>query len=240
MSKRRAGVARTIGPPRIGGASAFDLLALSFTPALYYPHSEASGTTMLDASGHGIDGTYGATGVTLGATSLLTNDTTTAVTWSGAGTANGVVAYNSIMDNNTALSGFVFCKTSTSGCPLIDRDDNPGSKRVFAFRLNGGNLEFVKLFGTGGLVTATSPATYNNNVTHMLGFTYDGTNIRLYADGAKVQTTSASGALSGATSQINVGVNIAGTTSMTGTQQKTALYTQVLTDQNFADLWAAR
>lgn len=177
---------------------------LADSPLAYYRHGEPSGTTMTDSSGNGRNGTY--SGVTLGATGLLVGDADTAVTINGA-TARGEVADAAWMDTGTTLTVEAWIKTSTTGVYqyIVDRDT---TGRLWDLRLRpNGNLEFEKIAGT--FVSSVATTTLNDGNVHQVAFTYDGANIRLYADGVLVKTTAATGSLDG-TSHLAIGATYAG------------------------------
>jgi hypothetical protein len=106
-------------------------------------------------------------------------------------------------------------------------------------------LQFIKIGGTGGIVTSTSPAsTYADGNVHHFGFSYDGTSIRLYVDGVKVQTTAAAGTLGTAPYGITVGVDAGqagGANSwFSGVIDDWFVKNAVLSDTDFAAIYAVR
>lgn len=238
MSARRIGGSRTAYAARIGAT--FSAVLKTLGPAIYGRHNEPSGTTLTDYSGNSHNGAYSGTGITLGVAGLIPSEPTdTAATYSSGGV--GTVAYASWLDASTAVSLYaVIQTTAATNCAILDRDDG-SSLRVWQFRLNNGTLEFIKIGGTGGVVTSSSPlSTYKDGVTHHVGATYDGTNIRLYVDGVKVQTTSAVGNLGTAAKSLNVGVNAGSFNQFVGTIDDWAVFNTVLADADFASLYAAR
>ncbi|WP_395696121.1 LamG-like jellyroll fold domain-containing protein [Nocardioides sp.] len=79
-----------------GGLPAADAAPTSYPgsvqgtgPAAWYRLGEASGTTMVDGSGNGHDGTYSATGVTLGGAAAIVNETDTSAAFDGTGDGQG-------------------------------------------------------------------------------------------------------------------------------------------------------
>jgi hypothetical protein len=157
---------------------------------------------MRDSSGNGRHGTYNL--VTRGAAGGLTGDTDTAATFNGTTSYGHVVPYAAWMDPaNFTLEARI--KTSGTGVrAILDRD---GTTRSWQLRLNGGNLEFVKI--AGGIVTITHTATLNNGAWHHVAVTYDGTNLVFYIDGAPVKTTAMSSP-AGAATPIRIGCNWVG------------------------------
>lgn len=215
----------------------------ALSPTAWYRLGETAGsTTFADSSGSSHDGTVSA-GVTFGATGGVTGDSNTAATF--VTNSNAQVAYGSWMDAPTALSGFIIGKTSvaTGIAMLMSRDDS-GTARVWQLRLNAGKFEFVKI--AGGVVTASSPlATYADGAFHDFGFTYDGSSIRLYVDGAKVATTAAAGSLgTGIASRLFLGLLTSGSgaSNFWNGVLDEAIYKAgtVWTDSDFTALHAAR
>lgn len=238
-----------VNPSRFGTAApsaSFVDTVTALSPSAWYRLGEASGTTMVDSSGNGHDGTYGQGGAlapTLGVTGLVAGDSDTAAAFGGTGAAvtNGTVPYAAWLDAPTSLSLFVIGQTTSSAImAMLDRDDGTGG-RVWQFRLNAGKFEFLKIPTT---VTASTPGTYNDGVTHDFGATYDGSNIRLYVDGALVKTQAASGSLGSAGAAFWVGARIAANSShlfFFGTLDEVLVKSgTVWADSDFADLHAAR
>jgi hypothetical protein len=209
---------------------------------VYLRLGEASGTTASDASGNGLDGTYNGS-PTLGVTGALAGDSNTSVTLNGT-SQSVTVPYNAAMTTSTALSIEAWIKTTASGYTnVLDRDVL--GDRVWQFRLNSGKLEFVKVGGTGGIVTAsaTTPLV-NDGSWHHVAATYDGSNIRLYVDGALVKTQAASGNLGTATPRFAVGVNNSGSGGSAagwfpGSVDEAAYYTTVLSDARISAHYTA-
>lgn len=71
-------------------ATTYPSAVQSAGPEAYYRLGEAAGTTMVDSSGHGNDGTYSA-GVTLGGAAAIVNETDTSAAFDGTGDGQGPV-----------------------------------------------------------------------------------------------------------------------------------------------------
>jgi len=180
---------------------------LADSPLVYLRMGEASGTTMVDASGNGRSGAY--TGSpTLGATGLLTGDSDTAVNFT---TTNqyGVVAYGSWMIASAITIEAIIKTSSTTGIHSIAERDW-GGPRAFQFRIDTNKLQFITIGGGAGVVISASPGDVADGATHHVAATYDGTSIKLYVDGALVTTTSAVGAVSTQASPLSVAANGSG------------------------------
>lgn len=171
-------------------------------PAAYYRLSEASGTTLVDYTG-AHNGTWvGTPG--LATTALIPGDKSTCTTFSGDD--RGQVNYASWMDTTTTLTLTAIINNTASGTVnLIDRDDSSSSPRVFQFRQNAGKIQFIIIGGS--VVTTTGAINVNDGVTHHVGITYDGSNVRLYVDGVADVSQGTSVALPTTGSNLNIGVN---------------------------------
>ena len=242
MSVRKVGLART-------GLMDFKRLSPTFQTkvmtlpnlAFYGRNDESSGTTLTDYSGNGHNGTY--TQVGLGAAGLLPNNVGNGAYYVGSAIGSvGIVSYGSWMDSSAAVSLYCVCASVNSGNiqSLQDRDDG-SSNRVWQFRTNAaGKLEFIKIGGTGGVVTSTAPSASVDGKPRHYGATYDGSNIRLYQDGAKVQTTAAAGNLGTAAQQLQIGRNSGAAAFFQGTIHHWFVVNGVLSDQDYTDLYALR
>jgi len=198
---------------------------------------------MTDSSGNGHNGTYNGA-YTLGTTGLITGDTDTAITLSSGSTGYGDVPYASWLDaGSTALSLVVVFKTSVTLTIMSFFDRDNGNARLWQHRMeNNGALSFIKIGGTGGVVTSTTPANgYNDGNKHVFGATYDGSNIRLYVDGTKVRTTAAAGNLGTAHADLSIGHRLAlsSTNQFGGVLDEHILWNSVLSDTDMANIAAA-
>jgi hypothetical protein len=209
---------------------------LADTPTAYYRLGEASGTTMTDSSGNARDGSYSS--VTLGVTGLLVGDPDTAVTYSGATSSHGDVTWAAWM-NTAAETVECWIETTTaSGVQLLICRDSLG-QRNYQFRLNGSNLEFITINGGAGVVTAAQAVSVSDGVPHHLVATYDASNIKLYVDGALVNTTAAVGGLSGGGCNLMIGNFPSPGLGFFGTMDEVALYGYALTGTQIAAHYVA-
>ena len=180
--------------PFLGAAApsaSFTTVAAALNPTAWYRLNDASAsTTIADNSGNSHGGTV-SSGVTFQQTGLVTGDSDKCASFSGS-TVNSQVAYGTWMDAPTAVSVFAIIKTShASGVmQIMSRDNNATGARVWQFRLNSGKPEIVKI--PGQVVSAAGPSSIADGAVHDVGATYDGSNLRLYVDGAKVARTFAS------------------------------------------------
>ena len=190
-----------VSPYRFAPAGAgYAAEVLADSPIGYWRQGDPSGTTMTDSSGNARHGTYTAS-PTLGTTGLLAGDSDTAVAYNGT-TQYALVADDNSLDSLTTFTVEAIIKASSvSGTPQIVARDGGSGNRHWQFRLSAGTLQFVKI--AGGVVTASSAATLSTGTTYHVAATYDGSNIRLYIDGAANGTPpSATGNLGASTQDL--------------------------------------
>jgi hypothetical protein len=214
-------------------------------PAAWYRLNETIGTaTMADSSGNGHDGSYNA--VSLEQTGLLTGDTDMAGAWNGT-TAHAEVPYGSWMDAPT-MSGAILLKGAGSGYGTLMARDDGNTGRMWALvvgvpSVGGGNLAMILNGIFFGPTITTTGLSLNDGNRHMGGFSYDGTTLKLYADGALVKTSAASITTVGA-AKLSLGAAPSGSGGSwvnlyTGTLDEGRYYPgQALTDADHAALWA--
>lgn len=226
--------------PFLFAPASFVAAVVALGPTVYWKMNEGAGaTTAIDYSGGGHDGTH-IGGVTPNQTALLANGDKSYSFNGSSGYIN--LADGAYLDHQTAISGFCFIKTSaTFNRALLDRDGGI-SNRGWQFRHNFGELSFVKIGGAGGTITvAEAGANVNNNAVHMVGFSYDGANIKLIKDGAVIKTGAAAGNLpANVDSDLRFGVNASpGLTSWySGLAGHAAYFAgRVLTDAEWANLY---
>jgi hypothetical protein len=183
----------------------YELEVLADSPIAYWKGGEASGVGFGDRSGiHGFGGLY-AGSPTLGATALISGDTSTAVTY------NGTSQYALTDDQPEFDSGGFntveswIKTTATTGAPIfVARDsgvNSSASGRSFQLGLNLGKPYVTAFIAaslpafTGTVVTITGPTSIADGNRHQVAFTYDGTTLILYVDGTAVASTTSAGFL---------------------------------------------
>lgn len=216
---------------------------LARSPYGYWRHGEASGTTAADSSGNARDGTY-TNGPTLGTTGLLTGDSDTAVTYASASSQRMNVPDDNGLDGLTTFTIVALIKpTTVTGTPMIvGRDVNSGG-RSFHFRLGSSKLVFTRI--PGSTVNATSATTLVANTQYHVAAVYDGTDIRLYIDGALDGTPAAcTGSMGTSTTDLQIAHRRSSTTGApvdfyNGVLDEVAVFTTALSASDIAALYAA-
>lgn len=219
--------------------TAYQDAVLADAPLGYWRLGESSGTTLVDSSGNGHDGTYMA-GIALDQPSLL-SDPDAAALFGGA--ANAYVPYSAWMGSPTSLTHEAwFSPSSVSGTQTIFCRHGGGGS-AWILRLEGSNL--VVYLNCGGWVTLTYPGVVAGQTYHVVQ-TYDyGTLTQaLYVNGVLV--TSAGGrSYTGnafATDPIDIGASGAvgsPAEAFTGVIDEVAFYDHALSDTRVATHYAA-
>lgn len=168
---------------------------LADAPLAYYRLGETSGTTMVDSSGNGRNGTYVGTPA-LGSAGLLAGDADTAVDFDGVDD-HGAVADAAWMDVNAFTAEAVFRADSTTGDRAIlthtdwsasnfDNTTNPG--RSWHLIVQGGQINVGLNFSAGSAIyhdLKVGPVLAVGTTYHV-ALTWDGNIARLYLTGVEV------------------------------------------------------
>lgn len=186
MVRRRSG----LYVPRAGGGSGYSAAVLADSPKGYWRQGEASGTTMVDSSGNGHNGTYNGT-VTLGATGLTSGDT--AATYGGG---SGRVTYGSWMDGVGTFAVDCLIKPSSiaSGSfNFIANASDAGIAGPWWLVLNSGKLEFLCGTSTGGFTQVTGATALSAGTTYHVGAIYNGSTAKVYVNAVEDGSASRTG-----------------------------------------------
>lgn len=183
-----------------GGSDPYRTAVLSSKPLAYYPLDERSGTTAIDASGHGHDAAIGRD-VRKGTPGLLPCCTATSMTFSGTARtaastvdAPASVAFRAI--TGLTMEGvFSFAIQPVTYAVLFGYGDD----RIYApyemyFSSTGQIVAQVRV-AAGAKTVATSPL--KANTAYHVAATYDGTTLAIYLDGTRRASRAVSGALTG-------------------------------------------
>lgn len=162
---------------------------LADTPIAYYRLDELQGTIADDSSGNAYQGSING-GVTLGAASLLTDpaDTgDTAMTFNGASGFIGSLSTSMIPTGAHAWSLECWCRVSslpTNQWNAMVGWGNRAALQMAVLYMN--NTSSVYTFQIGFFGSMLVGSTFTTNTTYHVVGTYDGTNVRLYVNGALV------------------------------------------------------
>lgn len=176
----------------IGGAD-YGTEVLDDAPAVYWRLGETAGLVAADSSGNGRDGTYGASNPVAG---LIVGDSDGAVSSLGTGSETLVSYTNSPTNYVSALDGVAFemwvqstaadfqagSGSELSGVALVVLCGYPIAGDVTAI------ASTEEAPGSPAILTVAAP-TWNDDTIHHLVASADGTDLRLYMDGALIGTT---------------------------------------------------
>jgi hypothetical protein len=192
---------------------------LADSPLFYLPMGESSGTTATDASGNGRHGTY-VNSPTLGAAALLASEPgVTSVDFElSSASQYALVTDDNSLDGLTAmtLEAWIRPESLINFQQIAARDDVSGAGRSFQWRTNGGTgkIEFIRIPGT--TVTATSSSALSTATTYHVAVVYNGTDIRLYINGALNGTPAAcTGSIGTSTTDLRIAARRHNTTGNT-------------------------
>jgi hypothetical protein len=186
---------------------------LSDHPLAYWRFGETSGTTAVDSSGNGHDGTY-VGGVTLGAPGAIANDPDTSVSFDGA------TAWMNAGDI-FQFAGTVPCSFEAWVNPTIDanyhevlsRSDGQGPTTVgtlmYVEPTGSAFADFAHRQDTASDIASSSAPVTAGAFTHLVGV-YDGSNVLLYVNGALAGQKPTTLATPAATNPFVVGAQSAG------------------------------
>jgi hypothetical protein len=227
-------------------------VVLADSPLAYYPLGEASGTTLVDASGNGRNGTIDA-GVALGAATAVPADPA-GHAWSLDAAEGGEVAAASWMAPATALTAEAWVYLTAydpQGTVVMCRSE------VGASNSKAAKAWSLQITATGGLTgrvyneagTTVSPTSAAgvvplNTLCHV-AFVQNGTNALYYVNGVQVATAALTGvpvAFASNTKPLNIGKTTGtgfGTYSYTGRIQHAAFYGSALSPTRLTEHYQA-
>lgn len=208
---------------------------LADSPIAYWRLGDASGSTMVDSSGNGRNGTYN-NSPTLGVAGLLSSDADTAVNFASASSQSATFADDNSLDGLSAFTVEAWIKPTTVSASqnmIVSRDG--GTNRSFQFRLNNGKLEFLKISGGTGISSSTLSA----GSTYHVAAVYNGTDIRMYVNGAlNGSPVAATGTLGTVTRDLEIAARI-GALYFNGVIDEVAVYGTALSSTRISDHYAA-
>lgn len=234
MALRRAASQRTGSP-----LSPVATQIAGLSPVGWWRLGESSGTSLADSGSAGATGTLSGT-ATLAQAGALTGVSDTALLLAGGSAAFTRIAATA------QQSAFGWVKTTDTdstvayvGDPALTLVGDTSAGAWNEFGVTGGKAELRRYDGTGSTWRLhTGAASVNDGAWHMIGYTYNNSTraVVIYVDGATDYSgTHASHQNQGGWNAVGRGYNAADT--FRGTVDEVAVFTTVLTAQNFADLW---
>jgi hypothetical protein len=224
--------------PAVVALTRYPTAVLADAPLGYWRLGETSGTTMVDSSGNGHDGTYNGS-PTLGAAGLLTGDTDKAVQLSGV-SQSATVANGSWMNTGSVtLEALVYLDNLSQTATILDRDQD-NSNRSFQWTITTAGKLLTNFWVSGVLKTLTSTTTLVVGRIYHVVLTYDGTTIRQYVNGVQDATTLvAAGVMTSTSSWLQVGANRTIFAELAGRIDEAAYYGVALSAAQIVAHWVA-
>ena len=209
-------------------ASAYGKRIVADGPAVYWPLSDAAGSSAADLSGNGDLGTYSTTGVSYGTPSPVEGSTGTGITLSGG----DLISTQPQMTPSAYSEGLWFKTTSTGGGVLATYEGAAYAQDRVVYMTSTGHLEFGTWNGATNAIA--SPAAYNDGNWHFVVATQGADGMHLYVDGKLVASNTTTTAQSylgywqlGGTANVGWPNRTAG--AFSGSISDAALFTSELT-----------
>ena len=201
-------------PEKSGGRAALSTTGdpyasavLGDAPTAYY-RLDDTGSTVLDASGNGLNGTAGSS-ITHGVTGLLSSSSDTAMGFPGSKAASGIVSVpqTTLLQPSTAVSVEAWLRFATvpSTYTIAVAYGSDSNYAPYDLYFVSGKIA-AQFYLSSGVVVVTSPAALAVNTTYYVAATYDGTTANLYINGALAASSAKTGTLTGYTAGYGLGI----------------------------------
>jgi subtilisin-like proprotein convertase family protein len=166
-------------------APSFASSVLADSPAGYWRFGEASGTTLLDSSGLGNNGTY-LGGVTLGQPGALAVDPNTAALYDGINDQGRVPDSNSLdVGNSFTAEGWVKRSSAAQSHELMNK--GAGGIQLMVMSAASQNRVLLRRAGVASVAQSTSGVPADGRFHHVVATMNGlGSTARIYIDGADV------------------------------------------------------
>lgn len=219
------------------------------SPAAVWWLEETSGTTLVDSSGNGRDGTIDA-GVTLNATGIVPNRVGGGA-WDLDGVEGGEVATGTWADSTTGITAEVWVRFDTlaSEAVVMARSivsaANSRANKAWAIQVNTNGAVLCRFYTNSNLtaVAQSSNGVITTGTLYHIAFVHDTTGGKFYVNGTQVASTAATGGpvtYANNTRPIAIGrQSQASTYSLDGRVQAAAYYTTALTQTRLAAHYSA-
>lgn len=222
-----------------GGGHAQNVLALS--PKLFLRLGETSGTTAVDSSGLGRNGTYGS-GVTLGVTDSTIGDGNTAITCPNTTAVAATVPNNSDFTlglgsaQRWSIEFLHRPNAETTSFPSVVGNGNGITAGSFQIFYSVGSTALA--FKFNNLSSGYSSAVANDNTWRHFVLTWDGTNLVWYTNNSAASSTPTQTAATANATALTVGSGAIGTTTKASLDEF-AIYNVALTSTQVGMLYSS-
>ena len=140
------------------------------------------------------------------------------------------------IDSNVSTASSMVCWFKLDSLAL-GRIFNSGGGDNYGFTTFWNANQLTWRMGTGATFTSHSQSFTDTTSWHLIGITWDGSNVRYYLDGSEVGTPDASVTYGNGTSMA-LGARSGGTQLLTGRIDETAFWNEALSGNDMSDLWA--
>lgn len=224
------------GMPAVPTGLWADEVAASGPLAWYRLGDVSNGGTMSDSSGNAHHGAWRTSTAHSLTDSLVLNDEDGALLMTGTSSEGGAVTSGSWMNITTNLSWLLIFQTTDSAARLFAREQSAGGGQDWSLQLATGQVHFI---AAGSVVASSIDTTLADGNLHMAVFTYDGSDIRIYIDGAIDKTQAYSTPLGTTAYDITIGYGGGTTTShmFSGTLDEAIIWDRVLTVSEISTFW---
>lgn len=226
-----------------GAQDAYAAAVQALAPVGYWRFGEAAGTTVADEAG-AADLTL--SGVTLGVPGALGGSDDTAADFTSGDAAASVAAPFSFVSGDP-FSIVLFFRWAGAPNGAGDKSYHTlfkgfagnGNSRILLYSDGWQALRFFIVDGAGVTQTHLISSTigFNNAAWHMLAYTYDGTTLRAYYDGAPVGSNLAVSGYTVGASDLRFGNDSSGVYQANGDFDEVAVFDSTLSAQDIVDLW---
>lgn len=212
-------------------------------PQVYYRLSDPTGTTAIDSSAHGRNGTYSASGVTYGVPGVTFANT--AVTFDGVA---GLCSCPSGVDPSqysqiTIEYWFKLSTTNLPSFPAIVANDLVGAtnKGIVTY-INSDATDINFLLGNGTFATTCAGGlAMSTGIWYHFCAVWDGSNMFIYINANQVGgPTGFAGPIAAGADNVTLAHNPAGTDYFQATMDEFAIYSVALTADQIAQHYKAR
>ncbi len=221
--------------------SGYDQIILGNNPIAYYRLGELSGTTAIDRSGHGLDGTY-LNGVTLGQAGAIVGDPNTAAAFDGQ---NDLVQVGDSpllqFSHGVTFEAWVYPTDASSDEPVVAKEGT--WQQTYWFGVYQGHFGLLLNDGSqnGWALQARSSGSISNLRWQYIASTWDGTTWRNYLDGQLVQSGTWTGQIATSYAPLTIGSNsLFDSTKFNGTIDEVAIYDHALSAEQITSHYYAR
>lgn len=208
----------------------YSSLVTAASPTAYWRLGEGSGTSAADSSGNSHSGTYTST-YTLGAPGALYSDSNTAVSFGGGYVDAGSTSALNI--TGTALTVEFWAKGNPGAYNYLVSRTDAGSQGYAVYTGSDAQLHFY-LGRSGGIHVSGSVNGLWDGSWHHVASVYDGTQMKIYVDGALRLAESETGSITGYSGSLRVAGYNGGGLGFAGVMDEVAVYSTALSANTVA------